>query len=221
MGFFDEFLTGVKARRTAARKEMLGVETHVRKIDNKGIQFAEPDRRASTQLAKHAVRETLGYVPDGMNYYVGPENFHPLKKGTGEFLQRAGVKTGTTGTELQSIFDTYDGRMGGERGPQLTQRSPDARTNISSGGARDSGRVATRENAGYRGTTSTSPMPLSTPTSAGYDQARSRGNQSDSYQQGYNGTRDTLLDMNQLDTFINANNDMMRRVLHSALFGEF
>lgn len=234
MGFLDELLSGVKERRAAAKREMLNTETHVVGIGSKGVQFAVPDRRVSTMLAQNVVRELTGYVPDGMKYRGGADTFMPFAKGsnTADFLRQNDVKVGTTGTELQNVFERYQGSGNGGIGgnnnrsaaaatAQGFENRPNADDGSDAGALAPRGPVARRRAAEYLDTPAVGMEPAGVPTGASYEKDRSRTNMTGGYNQGYNGTRDTLLDMNQLDTFINSQRDLQQRVLHSALFGEF
>ncbi len=215
MSFLEDLLTGVRQKRIDARRELLASQPHVAQMRPNGIQFAVPDMRASTALARNAVRETLGFVPQAMMYQAGPSQFHPYSNNQlGPYLQAQGIGFGSSLPDVQRAMKSV------HPAPLPLPAMTTASTADGAGGAARYP-VAEARKAAYLDSPAIGLEPAGVPTGSAYMQDRSRTNMTGGYMQGYQGSDPSLLDSLQLDTFINAQQQQMMRLLHSSLFGEF
>lgn len=207
MDFLDQLLTGQRNNRRQAQQDMIRslAESRVVNMSEKGIQFATPDMRTSTALARNAVRDsTQGRVQPGPGMFtqVGdPIGFREVQGEAFHRLTAAGIGPGSS---MLDVFKALEPARGSQPTPQsqnALQRSDGNNT-----------RQSAQPNPG------TSLFPL---TGNGYALNSGQAKPTDNYQAGYlSQTPDSLNDL-QLDTFIQQQSQNFQRLLHSALFSDY
>lgn len=204
----DTLLNTRVNERAQARQDMVDAfkQSRVTAMGPRGVQFAVPDNRASTQLARGVANRLLGYTPQNMLTRAGVDTTHAFRKGSNAFeqLTSAGIGVGSTMAEVQAAL----------RGLTAPRKNADMRAGTDTGLQTDkAGAHPAERNKGpdtQQGTPMTGDLIQGNPTQV---------NAVEGFLNGYqNGGQQSEQDFLQLDLFVNRANDDFQRLLHSSLF---
>lgn len=195
MDFLDSLLNGQRNNRNQYQRDMMRgfAESRVTAMSEKGIQFATPDTRMSSALARQAVRGSTGMEPSP-NMFLKAGDAQGFREANGEAFHRltaAGIKVGSPMTDVFKALSPAAKSANTSNRPQLGNAQSANRDTATSIIPRNGNDLNTQNRS--------------------LDPVRNM-------QDGYNSRNLNSLNDIQLDTMIQEQHNNFQKLLHSALF---